>query len=65
MVDLRGGILRAKSVCVQEPLFQAEVEQHDLAGALDAWRAAVQGVGAAAALQVAVAETEVVLAVGR
>jgi hypothetical protein len=64
-VQLRGGVLRSKAVLVQETAFQPEAEQQELAGALERWRGGVQGAAASAALQVKVAEQQLVLAVGR
>ena len=50
---------------LQEAAFQSDVEQHDLSGSLDQWRSAVQGAAASAALQVKIAEEQLVAAVGR
>lgn len=49
----------------QEATFLPEEEQRGLAGALDAWRSAVQAGVADAALRQRVAEQQLVLAVGR
>jgi len=50
---------------LQEATFLPDVEQQELAGALEQWRSAVQGVAASGALQIRLAEQQLVVAVGR